>query len=905
VYCCTATRLPAFPSHAAVEADAGLGYEATRSMRRGPSSLCVLLALDLAWALPSIAHAQMPGRGPLAPPPPAEPPTAEPPSPASAVTLPVVKKNEGAEYPKQAIDDGVRDVAHVTVLLDVDATGLVTHAVVQTGAGHGFDEAAVAAAEKLEFEPATRGGKPIAVTKLPFTYTFAPPPSALSGRVVTLAGERPLIGATVEVRDASGTTRTVTTDVQGAWRIDGLTAGSYHVTIHAAGRAPHEADETVQPNEEAATIDRLVPEVTVPATPAAPAEDVEEVEVRGEKPPRSLTKRTLDQREINRIPGTNGDALRSLLNLPGVGRPPGLAGLLIVRGSAPQDSQYFVDGTPVPIVYHFGGLSSVVPTEMIERLDFYPGNFSAQFGRAMGGIVDVGLINPTSDRLHGMAEVDLIDSRVLAQGPLFDTGWRFAVAGRRSYLDLWLGPVLKAAQSSVSVSPVYYDYQAILERDLGKHSVLRFAVFGSDDALAILNTNTSSAEPELAGSLSTHSGFWRAQASFKSHLGENTDFRVVGAIGRDAISFSAGNLNFNLVDYPVTGRVELSQKLDPRLTMNVGLDLIEAPYMASAHLPPLPKPGQPPTGPFSGQVPLSTQVSGNVNQPAMYVEWEATPWRGSRIVPGIRLDYTQDTGAWDLDPRINLRQDVTTSPRTTIKGGVGLFSQPPQAQETNAVFGTPGLTDQRAIHYDLGVERELSRNIDVSLEGFYKQLDYLVTPGLGSVGSGVIYGAETLIRYKPDEHFFGWLAYTLSRSLRRNAPGMPLELSEFDETHILTVLGSYRLGRGWEFGARYRLTSGYMYTPESYGFYDENIGTYLSQQAYPPFGSRLPLFQSLDLRVDKTWKFAWGNIGLYLDTLNVFNNGNIDGISYNYNFTRTSLIPDLPFLPNFGVRGEM
>jgi TonB family protein len=855
--------------------------------------------LALAWAMPSIARAQMPGRTPDAPPPPPSQP------PPAAITLPVVKKNEGAVYPKQAIDDGLHDVVQVTVLLDVGVTGLVTRAIVPTPVGHGFDEAAVAAAEKLEFEPAMRAGKPVAVAKLPFTYTFTPPPSALSGRVVTLAGEHPLAGATVEVRDATGNVRTIATDASGAWRVDGLAAGTYHVTVQAVGRAPHEADETVQPDEEAATVDRLVPEVTAPTEPAAPAEDVEEVEVRGEKPPRSLTKRTLDQREISRIPGTNGDALRSLLNLPGVGRPPGLAGLLIVRGSAPQDSQYFVDGTPVPIVYHFGGLSSVLPTEMIERLDFYPGNFSTQFGRALGGVVDVGLINPATDRLHGMAEVDLIDSRVLAQGPIFDTGWRFAVAGRRSYLDLWLGPVLKAAKSSVSVSPVYYDYQAVLERDLGKRSVIRFALFGSDDALALLNTNTSSSEPELAGSLSTHTGFWRAQALFKSHLGENTDFRAVAAIGRDAVSFSAGNLSFNLVDYPISGRVELSQKLDPRLTMNVGLDLLEAPYTASAHLPPFPKPGQPPTGPFSAQVPLSTQVSGNVDQPAMYVEWEATPWRGARIVPGIRLDYTQDTGSWDLDPRVVVRQDITTLPRTTVKAGVGLFSQPPQAQETNAVFGTPGLTDQRAIQYDLGVEREFTRNIEASLEGFYKQLDYLVTQGVGSVGSGVVYGAETLIRYKPDAHFFGWLAYTLSRSLRRDAPGMPLELSEFDETHILTVLGSYRLGRGWEFGARYRLTSGYMYTPESYGFYDENIGTYLAQEAYPPFGSRLPLFQSLDLRVDKTWKFSWGQIGMYLDTLNVFNNGNVDGISYNYNFTRTSFIPDLPFLPNFGVRGEL
>ena len=44
----------------------------------------------------------------------------------------------------------------------------------------------------------------------------------------------------------------------------------------------------------------------------------------------TVTKRTLEQRELSRIPGTNGDALRSIQSLPGVARPPGLAGLLLV-----------------------------------------------------------------------------------------------------------------------------------------------------------------------------------------------------------------------------------------------------------------------------------------------------------------------------------------------------------------------------------------------------------------------------------------------------------------------------------------------------------------------------------------------------------------------------------------------
>ncbi len=294
----------------------------------------------------------------------------------------------------------------------------------------------------------------------------------------------------------------------------------------------------------------------------------------------------------------------------------------------------------------------------------------------MGGVVDVGLIDPSKDRLHGMAEVDLLDSRVLAQGPIFDTGWRFAVAARRSYLDLWLGPLLKEPQLERQRQPVYYDYQAILERDIGKRSSIRFAFFGSDDALAILNTNTSSSEPELAGSLSTHTGFWRAQAIYKNRFSDDTEFKIVGAIGRDAISFSAGNLYFDLVEYPITSRVELSQKLGKQLTMNVGLDVIDEPYTATAHLPPFPKPGQPPAGPFSAQQALTTSVSASVVQPAMYVEWEATPWRGARIVPGIRLhDYTRDTGAWDVDPRIVVRQDVTTSPPERPSRGASACSR--------------------------------------------------------------------------------------------------------------------------------------------------------------------------------------------------------------------------------------
>ena len=330
-------------------------------------------------------------------------------NPQAVIVPPAVKSNEGAQYPAQALSEGFYEAAEVELVLTIDPGGRVTNAVVDKPAGHGFDEAALAAAQKLAFEPATRDGKPVAA-RTRFVYRFTPPPAVLSGRVVTLASDRPIPGASVVVHDSEGRERTIATGFDGTWRLEGLPPGTYHVTVSAPAMSPHEADETLNPGQEAIATDRLAPLTATPeaATSAtdAGAENVEEVEVRGEKPPREVTKRTLEQREIE--PDSRNQRRRAAFATepPGVGRPPALSGLLIVRGAAPQDTQYFVDGTPIPLVYHFGGLSSVVPTEMLDRIDFYPGNFSSQYGRAMGGIVDVGLTSPAKDKLHVFAEAE-------------------------------------------------------------------------------------------------------------------------------------------------------------------------------------------------------------------------------------------------------------------------------------------------------------------------------------------------------------------------------------------------------------------------------------------------------------------------------------------------------------------
>jgi TonB family protein len=273
---------------------AGSAIPPYRAMPSPRTRLRPLVAL-VAALCPGLARAQ----GAAAPSPPPDATGGAAPKSAPDVTLPVVKKNDGAAYPRQALDDGFRAPAEVALTLTLDAMGLVTKAVVEKPVGHGFDEAAVSAAQKLEFQPALRDGKAVAA-RIRFVYRFVPPPGVLSGRVVSLAAERPLAGAVVVVRDASGAQRSVTTGADGGWRIEVVAPASYHVIVSAVGMAPHEADETVQAGEVVSATDRLEPPRAGPSvTPGVPPSgDIEEVEVRGAKPPREVTKFTLDQREI-------------------------------------------------------------------------------------------------------------------------------------------------------------------------------------------------------------------------------------------------------------------------------------------------------------------------------------------------------------------------------------------------------------------------------------------------------------------------------------------------------------------------------------------------------------------------------------------------------------------------------
>lgn len=912
-------------------------------------------AVAVVAAVPSAARAQQPQPGQPAPQPATGNPTSvprgtdgaliTPPAPTAAPTgqptMPRALNYTPPEYPPEAEKAGLE--AAVTLQLDIDRTGHVKQAVVVESAGHGFDESAVAAANKLDFEPARKAdGSPVA-TRIFYRYSFTlkdagPAPTTaeaqkttenLRGTVLTSTGDVPLAGATISITrlepggsaPAGAADKAVlTTDETGGFVFPDLKPGRYQVTLAAPGFEPLTVDEEIIAGEQTEVKYRLLTRG-----------DGLEVTVRGKRPPREVTKRTLERREINRIPGTNGDALRSLQNLPGVSRPAGgIAGLLLVRGSGPQDTQTFIDGTQVPLIYHFGGLSSVVPTEMLERIDFYPGNFSTQYGRVQGGIVDVALRSPRDDgKLHGIGQIDLIDARAMVEGPVPFTRnkVRFVAAGRRSYIDSWLGPVLEAAGAGVTQAPVYYDYQFLLEAEPTPSARVRLGFFGSDDALALLISDPAPNEPALSGNVGLHTAFQRLQLRYDQEISNRDQLAGVVAIGEDKLDFGLGALFFKLDVRTLSGRLEYSRKLAKGTILNAGLDMFTGLFSVNLRAPGPTRPGEPPNQPFSTRAIQEISREGHFFYPAAYVEMELAPTSRAKLVPGVRLDYQDLNERFTVSPRVNGRYDIVQGfPRTTVKGGIGVFHQPPQFQEVIPPLGNPELDSTRALHYALGVEQELTRNIELSAEGFYKQLDSLVIGATSAtslnleyanIGTGRVIGGEFLLKYKPSERFFGWAAYTLSRSTRTDGPGEEERSVSFDQTHILTVIGSYQLGHGWEFGARFRLVSGNLTTPNVCNFEQTSCDPYRTNSlfhapsgAYTPIpfsgvnSERLPLFHQLDVRLDKAWKFKSWQLAAYLDVQNVYNNPNSEAIQYNFNYTARQYVSGLPILPSIGLRGE-
>jgi hypothetical protein len=736
-----------------------------------------------------------------------------------------------------------------------------------------------------------------------------PPATVPLSGVVLSRGERvPLAGVTVLVDDAQ-----TVTDAHGEFELPALPVGEH--TVHL--RSPLIASADIKLALHAGKKTR--------ATYYVIKKERYSSVVRGRLVIQETVEQTLSTDEIKHIPGTQGDTLKAVQNLPGVARPPFNGGLIVVWGSAPNDTRTYVDGVFIPTLYHFGGLRSTVNSDLISSLVFMPGGYSVEHGRGLGGVIELETRAPRTDGYHGFAQIDLIDVSALAEGPI-TKNLSFALAARASWLKLFLPAFVTSA---VQASPQYFDYQAELAWRPTRRDDLTIFFFGSDDQLNLILKDPN---PAYTLGFDNHTYYHRGMVRWRHRFANGATFTLTPSIGYDvpySLTTSVGTAPFNnrngQLEYNL--RAIYRAQLFPSLRMDAGVDYEGTRYTLDATQNPQGLLREGDTGGFSGyNAPDATQavVTDHLllysNSVAPFLALDLSYFKHRlTISPQLRLETMSFYGypgasrqfahaSFLPEPRLGLRYQII--PQLAVRGSIGVYHQAPDSPDLSTVFGSSALIPQFGVHYVLGFEAQPTARLHIELQGFYKDLRNLVVrgeaatdPTLENTGIGRVYGGELLVRQELWHNFFGWISYTLSRSERRDHSDLPWRLFEYDQTHILTIVASYKLPYGFQLGLRFRYATGNPYTPVIRSYYDVT-----SYQYIPIYGrvysARVPDFHQLDFRIDKAFLFNRWKLLLYLDIENVYDAQSAEGTLYNYNYRQLGVVAGLPLLPVLGVRGE-
>lgn len=861
----------------------------------------------------------------------AQPAPARAPAPAPAPVLtkaPRLTRFVEAEYPESERARG--RAAFVVLRLTIDAGGNVQDASVAESAGADFDASAIAAARRFVFEPAEVDNKPSPIRIL-YRYEFTlkaeePKTAIFEGVVRDRASQKPLAGVTVALDSG----QQATTDATGKFRITDVPPGKHAVTLSAERLTALRTEESFEVGKK---IDATYEVQEAPPPAAAGAADADDLEIVVTAPAldKHVVATQVTAEEGRRLPGTQGDVLKVVESMPGVARSQVGSGQLVVWGAAPDDTRVYVDGVRLPRLYHGGGLRSVIATELVESVELAPGGYGATYGRGLGGLVTVRTRRADETEPHAMIGVDVLDAGAAVRAPIAK-GVHVALAARRSHLHSVIEPFGEHGDAEDFFPiPRYYDGQARISVDLGPHERLDLTGMLSSDRAS---RSLASSDPLLAKRDTRETSFQRVYARWEKET-ESGSVSLVPWLGADQSSLENrfGDVPTQLSsDTTLYGlRASWHGKAAEMLAVTVGVDaeVSDARVSRSGSLTNPAREGDART---FGQLPPD-----RVNADAWKVvtaglapfgELDLALLGGKvHVVPGLRIDPyfvsvsrrtpiegdTPSAGAFRQDlaiePRLAARWAATS--RIDVRAAYGRYHQPAAAEDLSAVFGNPTLATSAADHLLVGSAVRLFEKTSLETTAFHVwQSDLVVrnpatspllAEALSGIGSGRSYGVQMLLRQALAAHVSGWISYAVVRSERRDGPDAALRPSDYDQSHVLTGVGTWDLGKGFDVGARVRFATGFPRTPVVRALYDARRDAYT-----PVFGAknseRIPAFFQIDLRGTKRFTLPKGELETYIELQNVMNRENPEEIVYSANYRDKGFITGLPILPVVGAR---
>lgn len=600
----------------------------------------------------------------------------------------------------------------------------------------------------------------------------------------------------------------------------------------------------------------------------------------------------LTQEQVENLPRLGDETLRAVQRLPGAAVN-GFSSLAAIRGGAPDETGIVLDGMRLYEPFHlknFLSPVSLLDARLIGSMDVYSGGFSAQYGDRMSAIIDAKTVRPDAPRYYELG-LSVFHLSGLASAEFADGKAGALVSARRSNLS----EIASLSEHDYG-EPSYSDGFARLTYEFNERTrgSLNF-LLSRDKIDALKDQGRQRARAEYRNNYVwaalTHE--WSASsatdvvAGFTDVTNERTGQvddpgRRTGAV-TDLRSFHIASIR---IDHRLAGALG-----DFPLEQRFGIEArqLSADYRYESFVqfePDFPFPGSPPA-----QTQRLVTPAPEGEEYAAY--WEGRIELGSRVAiqAGVRMDNQSEYGtqysaaehATQWSPRVSVLYAPT--PATKLRASWGRFFQAQGINELQVEDGVDRFYPaDRADHLIVGVEQSLGDGYALRVEAYRKQYDRLqpryenlfdplsllpevefdrvaIAP-LSARSEGI----EALLTAQTGGAWSGWLGYTYSRAEDRvlegaNTRDVP---RTWDQTHAINI------GVGWSRGS-WAVTLANLY-------HTGWTTTEVTLAPQPAIGSRnakrLNAYNSLDLRVTRTFKLSRGELDAFIELTNTISRDN-------------------------------
>ncbi len=734
---------------------------------------------------------------------------------------------------------------------------------------------------------------------------FAQSTGSIQGNIKDRKTQEPLVGVSIQLENTS---KAILSDADGNYKITGIPTGSYNLKATYIGYQTIYKYNVVVSSGNSNIINfvmeeesKLLNEVKVVVNRS--------ISVANAESPNSIQR--LSTEEIKNNPGGNFDISQVIQVLPGVGGTSGGGAFrndIIIRGGAPNENVYYLDGIEVPVINHFstqgsaGGPTGILNVSFIEEATLNSSSFHAKYDNALSSVLQFKQRDGNKEHFQGNFRLSSSEAAATLEGPI-SPKTTYMASARRSYLQYLFQLI------DLPIRPNYWDFQYKISHQINKKTSLTAIGLGAIDQFYFGVPKETSPSKEYILRAFPYINQWNYTVGFSlKHLLENGYMNI--SLSRNMFDNSLDKYEdgkkdakgFKTLD---TKSQEIENKL--RLDVNKFKNQWEYSYGLSSQFV---KYNANTSNILRREL---KDTDGNVIQPELSFKFNTAidffkfgafaqvsrkfMSEKLNISGGIRSDMNSFTNQGmnplrTLSPRASISYNI--HPKWRINTSAGTYYKLPIYTVLGFRNNEGDLVNKdnkylKTTHYVAGLEFIPRASSRLTLEGFYKKYNnYAVSAKDGislanqggeygaignekieSSGKGEAYGLEFFAQQKLSNNFFAVFSYTLFWSQFSGKNGV-LVASAWDSRHLLALQVGKKFKKGWELGGKFRFYGGAPYTPFDLETSRRNYATLgVGILDFSRLNTlRLKNFSQFDLRIDKKINLKKQSFDIYFDIQN-------------------------------------